>query len=69
MRGRRRVPVALQASADRDEAYVGSCTRVVASDLNEAVDIAELGLAASPIVDALKIPADFDAGADKPALL
>jgi hypothetical protein len=30
---------------------------------------AELGLAGSGIADALKIPADFDAGPDKPALL
>jgi len=61
--------VALQASADRDEAYVRRRTRVVALDLHEAVDTAEVGLAASSIIDALEISADFDAGADKPAML
>src|ERR1700738_1212679 len=55
VRRRRRVPVALQASADRDEAYVRRRTRVVALDLHEAVDIAEVGLAASSIIDALEI--------------
>ena len=38
-------------------------------DLNATPDVAELGFAASRTVDALKIPADFHAGADKPALL
>jgi hypothetical protein len=33
------------------------------------VNVAEVGLAASPIVHALKIPADFHAGSDKPARL
>ncbi|MGC2199413.1 MAG: hypothetical protein WA633_04590 [Stellaceae bacterium] len=33
------------------------------------MDVAELGLAASAIVDALKNPADFDTRADKPAPL
>jgi hypothetical protein len=65
----RRVPLALQVSADRDETYVGRCTRVVALDLNATLDVAKVGLAASAIVDALKIPADLDAGADKPARL
>jgi hypothetical protein len=37
--------------------------------LNVALDVAEVGLTGSPVVDALKIPADFDAGADKPARL
>jgi predicted ATPase len=67
--GRRRVPLALQVSADRDEAYVGSCARAVALDLDATLDVAKVGLAASTIVDALKIPADLDAGADKPARL
>jgi hypothetical protein len=66
MRRRRRVTPALQVSTNRDEADVG---RVAALNLYAAVDVAELGLAASCIVDALKIPADLDAGADKPALL
>jgi hypothetical protein len=63
---RRCVTSALQASADRDEADVGG---IVALDLDATLDGAEVSLAASAIVAALKISADFDAGTDKPALL
>src|SRR6516225_4902423 len=69
VRWSRRVPLALQVSANRNEAYVGSCARVVALDLNATLDVAKVSLAAPAIVYALKIPADLDAGADKAAQL
>src|SRR5438874_8860267 len=68
MRRRRRVLLALQASADRRLADIRRCSRVIVDNLHVAGDLAKIRRAGCRIVGTLEITADHDAGTGKPAV-